>query len=118
MNGEPTAQNNRETGCDGEYPGFRNFQSAEQKQEIADIWNIDFHKIPHWNEPTHIESMLNFIAGGTIEMFWISGTNPLASLPNLPKVREILTKKELFVVCQDIFMTESAAIADVVLPAA
>jgi predicted molibdopterin-dependent oxidoreductase YjgC len=118
MNGQPTAQNNREAGCDGEYPGFRNFQNPQQMQEIADIWNIDFHKTPHWNEPTHIESMLNYIDGGTIELFWISGTNPLVSLPNLPRVREVLTKKELFVVCQDIFPTETTAIADVVLPAA
>lgn len=118
MNGQPTAQNNRETGCDGEYPGFRNFQNPKHMQEIADIWNIDYEKVPHWNEPTHIESMLNFIAAGTIEMFWISGTNPLVSLPNLPRARDILTKPELFVICQDIFFTESCAIADVVLPAA
>ena len=51
-------------------------------------------------------------------MFWISGTSPLVSLPNLPRVRKLLTKPGLFVICQDIFMTESAAIADVVLPAA
>lgn len=118
MNGQPTAQNNRETGCDGEYPGFRNFQNHTHMQEIADHWNIDYIKMPHWNQPTHIENMLTFIANGSIEMFWISGTNPLVSLPNLPKVRNLLTKPNLFVVCQDIFLTETAAIADVVLPAA
>lgn len=118
MNGQPTAQNNRETGCDGEYPGFRNNANPQQMQEIADIWNLELHKIPHWNQPTHIQMMLNFIEAGTMEMFWISGTNPLVSLPNLPRTRDILTKPELFVVCQDIFMTETASIADVVLPAA
>lgn len=118
MNGQPTAQNNRETGCDGEYPGFRNFQNKVHMQEIADYWNIDYIKMPHWNQPTHIENMLTYIASGSIEMFWISGTNPLVSLPNLPKVRDLLTKPNLFVVCQDIFLTETAAIADVVLPAA
>lgn len=118
MNGQPTAQNNREAGCDGEYPGFRNFQNPKHMQELADIWNIDYHKVPHWNQPTHIESILNHINSGTIEMFWISGTNPMVSLPNLPRSRQILTKPGLFVVCQDIFMTESASIADVVLPAA
>jgi ferredoxin-nitrate reductase len=51
-------------------------------------------------------------------MFWISGTNPLVSLPNLPRVRKLLSKENLFVVVQDIFMTETAQIADVVLPAA
>lgn len=118
MNGQPTAQNNREAGCDGEYPGFRNNNNPEHMKELAKLWNIDYEKLPHWNQPTHIQNMLNYIASGTIEMFWISGTNPLVSLPNLPRARELLTKPELFVVCQDIFMTETAAIADVVLPAA
>ena len=118
MNGQPTAQNNRETGCDGEYPGFHNFQNPAHMQELARLWNIDFMKVRHWNQPTHIQNMLTYIANGSIEMFWISGTNPLVSLPNLPRVRELLTKPELFVVCQDIYMTETAAIADVVLPAA
>jgi anaerobic selenocysteine-containing dehydrogenase len=118
MNGQPTAQNNREAGCDGEYPGFRNFNNPMHMAELADLWNIEHDKLPHWNQPTHIENLLKYIAAGSIEMFWISGTNPLVSLPNLPKVRELLTKPDLFVVCQDIFMTETAAVADVVLPAA
>lgn len=118
MNGQPTAQNNRETGCDGEYPGFRNFQNPKQMQEIADVWNIPLIKLPHWNQPTHVENMLRFIAEGSIQMFWISGTNPLVSLPNLAQKRDLLTKPDLFVVTQDIFMTETAAVSDVVLPAA
>ena len=118
MNGQPTAQNNRETGCDGEFPAFRNFSNKNHMQELANIWNIEYSKIPHWNQPTHIENMLKYIDSNTIQMFWISGTNPLVSLPNLPKVRRLLTKPELFVVCQDIFMTETAQIADVILPAA
>lgn len=118
MNGQPTAQNNRETGCDGEYPGFRNFQNPNHMQEIADIWNIDLAHVPHWNQPTHIQNMLNFVAAGSIEMFWVSGTNPLVSLPHLYRVRDLLTKPDLFLVVQDIFLTETAAIADVVLPAA
>ncbi|KAK5338395.1 hypothetical protein LTR43_012559, partial [Exophiala xenobiotica] len=118
MNGQPTAQNNREAGCDGEYPGFRNFSNPDHMQELADLWNIDYIRVPHWNQPTHIENMLKFIADGSIEMFWINGTNPLVSLPNLPMVRELLTKETLFVIAQDIFPTETTAIADVVLPAA
>lgn len=118
MNGQPTAQNNREVGCDGEYPGFRNYNNPSHMAELADLWNIEYGKLPHWNQPTHIENMLKYMATGSIEMLWISGTNPLVSLPNLPTVRQVLTKPELFVVVQDIFMTETAAIADVVLPAA
>lgn len=118
MNGQPTAQNNRESGCDGEFPGFRNYSNPNHMHELADIWNIDYNALPHWNQPTHIENMLSYIAAGSMEVFWISGTNPLVSLPNLPRVRELLTRENLFVIAQDIFPTETTAIADVILPAA
>ena len=75
MNGQPTAQNNREAGCDGEFPGFRNINNPAHMEELADLWNIEFMKVPHWNQPTHIENMLNYIANGSLEMFWVSGTN-------------------------------------------
>ncbi|KXX77641.1 Nitrate reductase [Madurella mycetomatis] len=118
MNGQPTAQNNREAGCDGEFPGFRNHQNPSHMADLARLWNIEPIQVPHWNEPTHVQNLLNYVESGSIRMFWISGTNPLVSLPNLPRVRDLLTQPELFVVCQDIYLTETAAVADVVLPAA
>ncbi|KAI9151419.1 Nitrate reductase [Paramyrothecium foliicola] len=118
MNGQPTAQNNRETGCDGEFPGFRNHQSPEHMNELAEIWNIDPIKLPHWNQPTHISNMLDFMESGSIRMLWISGTNPLVSLPDLERIRRIFTMPKLFVVAQDIYENETTAIADVVFPAA
>lgn len=118
MNGQPTAQNNREAGCDGEFPGFRNAQNPRQMQELADLWNIEYSKVPHWSLPTYVQNILKYIEAGSIEMLWISGTNPLVSLPHLHKVRKLFAKPTLFVVAQDIFPTETTAIADVVLPAA
>jgi ferredoxin-nitrate reductase len=118
MNGQPTAQNNREAGCDGEFPGFRNHLNPVHMNDLARLWNIDPVKVPHWSEPTHVENILSFIAAGTIEMLWISGTNPLVSLPDSGRIRELFTKKDLFVIAQDIYPTETTAIADVVLPAA
>lgn len=118
MNGQPTAQNNRETGCDGEFPGFRNHMNPRHMDELARLWNVDPVTVPHWGEPTHIQNLLKYVAAGTVGMFWVSGTNPLVSLPNLPRAREVLTAPGLFLVCQDIYMTETAAVADVVLPAA
>lgn len=87
-------------------------------QELADLWQIEYAKVPHWAQPTHIMSMLSHIEEGSISVFWISGTNPLVSLPDLHRVRKLLTKDDLFVIVQDIFLTETAEIADVVLPAA
>jgi anaerobic selenocysteine-containing dehydrogenase len=118
MNGQPTAQNNREAGCDGEFPGFRNHQNPNHMQELARLWNIDPIQVPHWNVPTHVQNLLNYIESGSVRMFWISGTNPLVSLPDLPRVRRLLTQPGLFVVCQDIYPNETTSLADVVLPAA
>lgn len=118
MNGQPTAQNNREAGCDGEFPAFRNFGNKNHMQELADLWNIEYARLPHWNQPTHVQNILTYINSGLMEMLWVSGTNPLVSLPDLPKARSILTKDSLFLVVQDIFPTETSAVADVVLPAA
>jgi anaerobic selenocysteine-containing dehydrogenase len=62
--------------------------------------------------------IFRFAEQGSIELLWISATNPAVSLPDLDRIRRILAKPELFVVVQDIFLTETAAFADVVLPAA
>jgi anaerobic selenocysteine-containing dehydrogenase len=55
---------------------------------------------------------------GSINFLWIICTNPAVSLPKLHRIRDILRKEDLFVVVQDIFLTETAQFADVVLPAA
>ncbi len=48
----------------------------------------------------------------------LSATNPAVSLPELARIRSILQAGDLFVVVQDMFLTETAELADVVLPAA
>jgi anaerobic selenocysteine-containing dehydrogenase len=118
MNGQPTAQNTRETGADGDLPGFRNWGNQEHLQELATLWNVDKDIIPHWGPPTHAMGIWHYAMQGSIKMLWISATNPAVSLPELAKVRKILQKESLFVVVQDAFMTETARYADVVLPAA
>src|SRR5947209_6714044 len=53
MNGQPTSQNTRETGADGDLPGFRNWDNPKHIQDLARIWNVDPATIPHWAPPTH-----------------------------------------------------------------
>ena len=118
MNGQPTAQNTRECGANGDLPGFRNWQNEAQVEELARLWNVDPLQIPHWSPPTHTMEIFRYCEQGSIRMLWITGTNPAVSLPELERVRSILGQERLFVVVQDIFMSETAELADVVLPAA
>ena len=41
MNGEPTAQNSRETGAGGDLPGFRNWENERHVAELAGLWDVD-----------------------------------------------------------------------------
>jgi ferredoxin-nitrate reductase len=118
MNGQPTAQNTRETGADGDLPGMRNWDNAEHVAQLARLWNVEPALIPHWAPPTHAMQIWRYAEQGSIELLWISATNPAVSLPDLARVRGILSRPELFVVVQDLFLTETAQLADVVLPAA
>lgn len=118
MNGQPTAQNTRECGANGDLPGFRNWQNDEHVADLAQVWNVEPATIPHYAPSTHAMQMFRYAEQGSIRMLWISGTNPAVSLPELSRIRSILSGERLFVVVQDLFLTETAQLADVVLPAA
>lgn len=118
MNGQPTAQNTRETGADGDLPGFRNWDDPDHIRQLAELWDVDPMVIPHWAPPTHALQIFRYAETGSIDVLWISGTNPAVSLPDVARVHEVLADEGVFVVVQDIFPTETTALADVVLPAA
>jgi anaerobic selenocysteine-containing dehydrogenase len=118
MNGQPTAENTRECGADGDLPGFRNWDNDAHVAELARLWNIEQIQIPHYAPPTHAMQIFRYAEEGSIRFLWIIGTNPVVSLPELARIRSILGQERLFVVVQDLFLTETAQFADVVLPAA
>ena len=118
MNGQPTAENTRECGADGDLPGFRNWANDAHVADLARIWHIDPMRIPHYAPPTHLMQMMRYAEEGSIRFLWVNGTNPVVSLPELRRVRGILSQQRLFLVVQDIFLSETAQLADVVLPAA
>jgi anaerobic selenocysteine-containing dehydrogenase len=118
MNGQPTSQNTRECGADGDLPAFRNWENPAHIAELAKLWGVDELKIPHWAPPTHSMQIFRYAEQGSIGLLWVSGTNPAVSMPELPRIRKILGSEALFLVVQDLYMTETAQYADVLLPAA
>lgn len=118
MNGQPTAQNTRETGADGDLAGLRNWQNEAHVEDLARHWNVDPDQIPHWGPPTHAMQIFRYAEQGSIRFLWVLGTNPAVSLPSLARIRSILGRDELFLVVSDAFLNETGELADVVLPTA
>ncbi|WP_431926435.1 molybdopterin oxidoreductase family protein [Amycolatopsis tucumanensis] len=118
MNGQPTAENTRECGADGDLTGFRNWANDAHVAELADLWNLEVRQIPHYAPPTHAMQIFRYAENGSLRLLWVSATNPAVSLPDLARIRSILSQDRLFLVVQDAFRTETAELADVVLPAA
>ncbi|WP_406840486.1 molybdopterin oxidoreductase family protein [Streptomyces sp. AHU1] len=118
MNGQPSAENTRECGANGDLPGFRNWENEDHVADLARVWNVEPSRVPHYAPPTPAMQIFRFAEQGSIGMLWISGTNPAVSLPELHRIRDILSREQLFTVVQDLYLTETAQLADVVLPAA
>ncbi len=62
--------------------------------------------------------IMSYAETGSIGFLWISATNPAVSMPESARIRKILSGEQCFTVVQDLFLTETAELADVVLPAA
>jgi anaerobic selenocysteine-containing dehydrogenase len=118
MNGQPTAENSRETGSGGDLSGFRNFDNPHHVAQMAKLWNVAPSTLPNWGPPTHALQIFDYVMNGSIRVLWIVGTNPAVSVPDLKRLRADLGGESVFVIVQDAFPTETAKMADVVLPAA
>ena len=111
-------QNNVQGACDmGAYPGlYSGYQSVEDPEvrgRMAAAWGVDW--LPESPGLTLMEQV--DAAGDTVKAMFLLGENPVLSFPDANHVRAALQKLD-FLVVQDIFLTETAQLADVVLPAA
>ena len=97
--------------------GGRDFTRKEDRQEVADILAVDERAIPSVNSwPYH--KIMDGILCGKIRGLWIVCTNPVHSWINQNQSRDILERLD-FLVVQDMYHnTDSAKMADLVLPAA
>lgn len=116
LTGQPNAMGGRETGSlSNLLPGHREAANAEHRAEVAAYWGVE--QLPETTGLTAIE-LFEQVRSGQIKALWIACTNPAQSLPDQTAVRAALEACP-FVVLQEAFRTtETAAFADLLLPAA
>ena len=116
ITGQCNAMGTREFGFTSSMPGYRDFKSKEDREELSKIWNIPEEIIPKSRGYSYPQ-IIDAIDKGEIKALWIVATNPFVSYPNQKKLKEALKKLEILIV-QDAFMSESAQEADVIFSAA
>jgi len=94
------------------YPDYRRVDNPEAQAKFEALWNT---KLDVKSGLTVVEIM-NAIHADQIRGMYIMGENPAMSDPDVQHAREALAKLDMLVV-QDIFMTETCYLADVILPA-
>jgi formate dehydrogenase major subunit len=94
------------------FPDYLRVDDASVRERFETLWDTRLDPKPGL---TVVEIVHSILAGG-IRGMYIMGENPAMSDPNLNHARQAIAKLEHLVV-QDIFLTETAAYADVVLPA-
>ncbi|MEL7263839.1 MAG: molybdopterin-dependent oxidoreductase, partial [Planctomycetota bacterium] len=97
--------------------GHRRFESAEDRQQVADILGIPVERIP--DRPSwSYDKIIDGIETGEIRGLWVIATNPVHSWIQKNRLEGLLDKLE-FLVVQDMYHdTDTAAHADLLLPAA
>ena len=110
-------QNNVQGACDmgsdpGKYPGYQPVGDKKNREKFEKAWNVK--KLPE--EPgIMLPKGFDLAIEGKMKAFYIMGQDPMMSEPDTDHIIKALKTAELVVV-QDIFMTETAKLADVVLP--
>ncbi len=110
-------QNNVQGACDmgaltGVLPGYRSINNKADNKEFSKFWDA---VLPEKKGLT-LNEIMHEAAEGNIDFLYIMGENPVISDPDSNSIIKALEKTD-FVVVQDIFLTETAAFADVILPA-
>ena len=111
-------QNNVQGACDmgalpDVYPGYQKVDDEAVRAKFEKAWGVPLSPRPGLT----VVEMINAAADGRLRALYVMGENPMLSDPDTTHVEAALGNLE-FLVVQDIFLSETAALADVVLPAA
>ncbi len=94
------------------FPDYQSVESPDIRKRFEDVWGTKLDP----NKGLTVVEIMHAVIAGKIKGMYIMGENPAMSDPDTQHAREALAKLEHLVV-QDLFMTETAFHADVVLPA-
>jgi len=110
-------QNNVQGACDlgslpNVYPGYQSVTDPAVQGKFEQAWGVTLS-----NEVgLTVTEMLDAADAGQVRCLYVIGENPMTSDPDLNHVRHALERTE-FLVVQDLFLTETGKLADVILPA-
>jgi anaerobic selenocysteine-containing dehydrogenase len=117
ITGQCNAMGTREAGFASSLPGYRKFESATDREELAAFWGIDKERIPTSRGCAYPDIIEGAVAK-KIRALWVIATNPVVSFPNLGVLQQSLDSLDFLVVQDGFHPTPTAEVADLVLPAA
>ncbi|MGO4886681.1 molybdopterin oxidoreductase family protein [Anaerobacillus sp. MEB173] len=115
ITGQGNGQGAREHGQKADQlPGYRSIENDEHRAYIASVWEINEKDLPRKGVSAY--EMIEKIDAGDIKGLFLMCSNPIVSNPNANFVKRAF-KKLSFLVAVDLFLSETAQLADLVLPA-
>ncbi len=94
-------------------PGFQHVENDELRAKFDRAWGVPVPPKRGW----HLSGMFDAMERGDLQALYVIGENPVQSEADQTRARHLLSTRE-FMVVQDMFLTATAELADVVLPAA
>jgi anaerobic selenocysteine-containing dehydrogenase len=117
ITGQCNAMGTREAGFTSSLPGYRKFESATDREDLAALWNISTDRIPT-SRGLAYPDIIEAAVSKKIRALWIIATNPIVSFPNLDVLKQGLDTLDCLVVQDGFHPTPTTLLADLVLPAA
>ncbi|WP_232547034.1 molybdopterin oxidoreductase family protein [Propioniciclava soli] len=115
LTGQGNGQGGREHGLKADQlPGYRTITDPDARAHVAGVWGVDADSLPGAGPPA-VALLASLATPGGPRALLVHGANPVVSAPDVGPLTERLRALELLVVC-DFVLSETAALADVVLP--